>query len=87
MEEITSCQILNNHSLISFLPTANVKNRYVEVVTKNNVTKVKYYRTIIAVINHNEKTAKFNNGGYTNAATTARINAAKKACDYFGYNY
>lgn len=59
----------------------------VEVVTKNNVTKVKYYWTIIAVVNHNEKTAKFNNGGYTNASTTARINAVKEACDYFGYKY
>ena len=59
----------------------------VEVVTKNNVTKVKYYRTTIAVVNHETKSAEFNNGGYTNAATTARINAVKEACDYFGYKY
>lgn len=59
----------------------------VDVATKRNITTVVYYRTKIAVINHNTKTAKFNNGGYTNAATTARINAAKMACDYFGYNY
>ena len=36
-------------------------------------------------INHNEKTAKFNNGGYTNAATTARINAVKLAVERLGY--
>ena len=59
----------------------------VEVVTKNNVTKVKYYFTTIAVVNHETKSAKFNNGGYTNAATTARINAVKEACDHLGYNY
>ena len=59
----------------------------VEVVTKNNVTKVKYYWTIIAIVNHNEKTAKFNNGGYTNASTTARINAVKEFCNDYGYNY
>ena len=59
----------------------------VEVVTKNNVTKVKYYFTTIAVVNHETKSAEFNNGGYTNAATTARINAVKEACDYFGYKY
>jgi hypothetical protein len=59
----------------------------VEVVTEKNITKVRYYLTTIAVVNHNTKSAKFNNGGYTNAATTARINAVKRACDYFGYNY
>ena len=59
----------------------------VEVVTEKNVTKIRYYWTTIAVVNHNTKSAKFNNGGYTNAATTARINAVKRACDYFGYNY
>ena len=59
----------------------------VEVVTEKNVTKVRYYWTTIAVVNHNTKSAKFNNDGYTNAATTARINAVKRACDYFGYNY
>ena len=60
----------------------------VEVVTNNNVTKVRYYWTTIAVINHNTRSAKLNNGGYTNAATTARINAVKMAVvDYFGYKF
>jgi hypothetical protein len=59
----------------------------VEIVTKNNVTKVRYYWTTIAVVNHGTKSAKFDNGGYTNAATTARINAVKEACDHLGYNY
>lgn len=58
----------------------------VGVITKKGITEVVFYRTKIAVVNHNTRTAKFNNGGYTNAATTARINAVKKACeDYFGY--
>jgi hypothetical protein len=57
------------------------------VTTKNGVTEVVFYRTKIAVVNHNAKSAKFNNGGYTNAATTARINAVKEACNHLGYNY
>jgi len=59
----------------------------VSILTKNGITEVVYYRTKIAVVNHNTKSAKFDNGGYTNAATTARINAVKEACDYLGYKY
>lgn len=59
----------------------------VEVVTKNNVTKVKYYGNQIARVNHTNKSATFDNCGYTNAATTARINAVKEACNSLGYNY
>ena len=58
-----------------------------EVVTKNNVTKVRYYWTVIATVNHSRRFAEFDNGGYTNAATTARINAVKEACDHLGYNF
>lgn len=59
----------------------------VSVITENDITEVVYYCTKIAVVNHKTKSAKFNNGGYNNASTTARINAVKEACDYFGYDY
>ena len=56
------------------------------ITTTNNVTEVVFYRTKIAVIDHNKKTVHYDNGGYTNAATTARINAVKAACeDHFYY--
>ena len=57
------------------------------VETKNDVTEVTYYRTKIAVVNHSNKTAKFDNGGWTNAATSARINAVKEFCNDYGYTY
>ena len=57
------------------------------VTTINGVTKVVYYRTEIAKVNHETKSATFDNGGYTNASTTARINAVKNACKKLGYNY
>ena len=57
------------------------------VETKNGVTEVTFYRTKIAVINHGTKTATFDNGGWTNAATTARINAVKEFCNDYGYTY
>ena len=53
----------------------------VTITTTNNVTEVVYYRTKIAVIDHNKKTVHYDNGGFTNAATTARINAVKAACE------
>lgn len=55
------------------------------VTTTNGVSEVVYYRTKIAVVNHNDKTAKFDNGGYNNAATTARINAVKEFCKEYNY--
>ena len=57
------------------------------VTTKNGVTEVVFYHTKIAVVNHGTKTAKFDNGGFTNAATTARINAVKEYCKSYGYTY
>lgn len=51
------------------------------VTSDDNVTTVTYYRTTIAVIDHNKKTVHYDNGGYHNAATTARINAVKAACE------
>ena len=59
----------------------------VNVETNNGITEVTYCRTKIAIVNHNMKSAVFDNGGYANAATTARINAVKEACDYLDYNY
>ena len=57
----------------------------VVVVTINNVTKVSYYGHTIGVVNHTERVAECSNCGYTNASTTARINAVKMACDELGY--
>lgn len=57
------------------------------VTTDNGITEVTFYWTKIAVINHGTKTATFNNGGWTNAATTARINAIKEFCKNKGYMY
>ena len=59
----------------------------VSVTTKKGITEVIFYRTKIAVVNHNTRTAKFNNGGFNNAATTARINAVKMVCDKLKYKY
>jgi hypothetical protein len=59
----------------------------VVVRTENNVTEVFFYGNRIAVINHNTKSATFDNCGYNNAATTARINACKMYCDDYGYTY
>jgi len=57
------------------------------VETKNGVTEVTFYRTKIAVVNHGTKTATFDNGGWKNAATTARINAVKEFCNNHCYTY
>ena len=59
----------------------------VVVKTENNVTEVFFYGNRIAVINHNTMSATFNNCGYNNAATTARINACKMYCDKYSYTY
>ena len=59
----------------------------VVVRTENNVTEVFFYGNRIAAINHNTKSATFDNCGYHNAATTARINACKMYCDNYGYTY
>lgn len=51
------------------------------VKTDGNKTIVTYYWVIIGVIDHENKTVHYDNGGYTNAATTARINAVRIACE------
>lgn len=58
----------------------------VVVDTDNNVTKVWYYGNQIAIVNHCNKSATFDNCGFTNAATTSRINAVKEACKILGYS-
>ena len=57
------------------------------VTTDSGITKVVYYRTTIAVIDHNKKTAKIDNGGYNTTSTTSRINAVKKFCEDNHYTY
>lgn len=56
------------------------------VRTEDNITKVYFYGNKIAVVNHTTKTATYDNCGYNNACTNARINAVKAACDELGYN-
>lgn len=58
----------------------------VVVLTEDNITKVYFYGNKIAVVNHTTKTATYDNCGYDNACTNARINAVKAACDELGYN-
>jgi hypothetical protein len=57
------------------------------VTTNGGVTTIVYYWTTIAVINHTNKTAKIDNGGYNTVSTTSRINAVKKFCEDKGYHY
>ena len=57
------------------------------VTTENGKTKVVYYWTTIAVIDHANKTAKIDNGGYNTVSTTSRINAVKKFCEDYHYTY
>ena len=57
------------------------------VTTNGGVTTIVYYYTTIAVINHTNKTAKIDNGGYNTVSTTSRINAVKKFCEDKGYHY
>lgn len=64
-----------------FWAGSNVVVRYTD-----NITKVYFYGNKIAVVNHTTKTATYDNCGYNNACTNARINAVKAACDELGYN-
>jgi len=57
----------------------------VVVLTEDNITKVYFYGNKIAVVNHTTKTATYDNCGYNNACTNARINAVKAACEELGY--
>lgn len=57
------------------------------VTTDGDITKVVYYYTTIAVIDHKKKTAKIDNGGYNTVSTTSRINAVKMFCDDKHYKY
>ena len=57
----------------------------VVIRTKDNMTMVWFYGNKIAEVNHNTKTAKYDNCGYNTACTTARINAVKLAVERLGY--
>ena len=57
------------------------------VSTDKNVSEVYYYGNKIAVVNHNTKCATFDNCGFNNASTTARINVVKEFCNDYNYNY
>lgn len=59
----------------------------VVVNTDKNITEVFYYGNKIAIVNHETKCATFDNCGYNNASTTARINAVKEFCKDYGYTY
>lgn len=56
------------------------------VRTEDNITNVYFYGNKIAVVNHTTKTATYDNCGYNNACTNARINAVKAACEKLEYN-
>lgn len=61
-----------------------------DVVIRTNIigiTNVYYYGNKVATIYYREKRAEFNNCGFDNACTTARINAVKLACDKMGFKY
>ena len=49
------------------------------------VTEVYYCMNKIAVVDHHKKTAKIDNCGFTNAATTARLNAVREFCNDYNY--
>ena len=63
----------------------NWAGSHVVVSTKGNTTEVYFYASKIAVVNHEKKTAKYDNHGYNNSCTLARINAVKMACKELGY--
>lgn len=79
------CQEEIYNALVSKKKTWGGSNSVVN--TDNNTTEVFYYGNKIAVVNHETKCATFDNCGYNNASTTARINAVKKFCNDYGYNY
>lgn len=55
------------------------------VRTERNESFVFYYGNLIATVNHQAKTAHYDNCGYNNASTSARINAVKMACKDLNY--
>lgn len=48
-------------------------------------TKVFFYGSMIAYVDHINKTAKYDNCGFNNTSTAARINAVKMAVEELGY--
>ena len=57
------------------------------VTTNSGITKVVYYWTTIAVIDHTKKAAEIDNHGWNTVSTTSRINAVKKFCEDNHYTY
>lgn len=72
----------------ALLKKGNWFGNKISVVTScGGVSEVYYCMNKIAVVNHNTKCATFDNCGYNNASTTARINAVKEFCNDYGYTY
>ena len=59
----------------------------VVINTTDNVSNVYFYGNKIAVVDHAKKSATFDNCGFNNACTTARINAVKSACEDMHYTF
>lgn len=57
------------------------------VKTNGNVSEVYFHANKIAVVRHDTKCATFDNCGFNKASTTLRINAVKKFCNDYNYNY
>lgn len=50
------------------------------------VSEVYYCMNKIAVVDHHKKSAKLDNCGFTNASTTARLNAVRDFCKDYEYS-
>ena len=57
------------------------------LITNGCVSSLVYYRSEIATIDHFNKTAKLSYCGWNTVSTGARINAVKKFCENYGYEY
>ena len=60
-------------------------NKTSVVTSCGGVSEVYYCMNKIAAVDHHNKIAKVDNCGFTNAATTARINAVKEFCSDYEY--
>ena len=57
------------------------------LTTNGGVSSLVYYFSNIATIDHVHKTAKLSYCGWNTVSTGARINAVKKFCENYGYEY
>lgn len=60
-------------------------NTLVTTMTNKKNTKVFFHGNLIAVVDHSKRTAKYDNCGFNNGCTSARINAVKDAVKELGY--